>query len=479
VTSPGQIGQYRILHKIGAGGMGMVFVGEHLLLQRRAAIKTLLSPLSMRPEIVERFFNEARATSAISDPGVVQIFDFGYHVDGTAYIVMELLEGEGLASRLDRIGALPIASALRIARQVASSLAAAHAKDIVHRDLKPENIFLIRDAEAQGGERTKIFDFGICAVGRRGATPAEPPLETMIGTPVYMSPEQCTGAAHADPRSDIYGLGCVLYQMLTGSAPFERDSVRDLIRAHLVEEPLPVSSLREEIPPMVDELVRRCLAKSPDARFSSMSALGAAIEQVLARISAPEVVAGAVTPAVLLGDGFRSRFEVRGDPPELPDPPPPSSSTLPAELRGGRLRRAALAIALLGGAVLASLATRLTDRAAASAPEVRAAAPSPQPAAARIADPPPPLPLQPAAARVVEPPAAPPEIPATAPRRAPAAEQAEARDRPARRERPARRAPVLRAQAPAAPARAAASPSPPPPPPPAAPASTEDLYDSR
>src|ERR1044071_5484017 len=160
--TPSLVGQYRIIKKIGAGGMGLVFLGEHTLLGRRAAIKTLLPTVASNHEIVERFFNDARATSAIADPGIIQVFDFGYHVDGTAYIVMELLEGEALASRIERLGKLAPAHALRIARQITGSLAAAHAQGIVHRDLKPENIFLVADAEAQGGERTKILDFGIC-----------------------------------------------------------------------------------------------------------------------------------------------------------------------------------------------------------------------------------------------------------------------------------------------------------------------------
>src|SRR5688500_2478848 len=166
--------------------MGAVYLGEHILLGRRAAIKTLLPALSRNKEIVDRFFNEARATSTISDPGVVQIFDFGYHVDGTAYIVMELLEGEPLAARLGRVGRLQPAEAMRIARQIAGALGAAHACDIVHRDLKPENVFLIRDPEAQGGERAKLLDFGICQLGASDVVLTEP--GAMLGTPVYMSP---------------------------------------------------------------------------------------------------------------------------------------------------------------------------------------------------------------------------------------------------------------------------------------------------
>src|SRR5947209_6847736 len=141
--------------------MGAVYMAEHQLIGRRAAIKVLLPELSSRREIVDRFFNEARATTAVSDPGIVQVFDFGFHQDGSAYIVMELLEGEPLDLRLKRLGLVHASEALRITRQVSGSLAAAHTRGIVHRDLKPDNIFMVRDPEAIGGERPKILDFGI------------------------------------------------------------------------------------------------------------------------------------------------------------------------------------------------------------------------------------------------------------------------------------------------------------------------------
>src|SRR6185312_14397918 len=156
-----QIGAYRVLQQIGEGGMGSVWLAEHAMLGRRAAIKVLHPTFSNNPDVVTRFFNEARAATAISDAGIVQIFDFGQHTDGSAYIVMELIEGETLEKRLMRLGRLPVTDALRVMRQVASSLSSAHARGIVHRDLKPENIFVIRDAEVAGGERAKIVDFGI------------------------------------------------------------------------------------------------------------------------------------------------------------------------------------------------------------------------------------------------------------------------------------------------------------------------------
>src|SRR3954463_15738918 len=282
VMLPSHIGQYRIIRKIGAGGMGLVFLGEHTLLGRRAAIKTLLPMVTANKEIVERFFNEARATSAISDPGVIQIFDFGYHVDGTAYIVMELLEGESLSARLDRLGRLAVGDALRFARQITGSLAAAHTRDIIHRDLKPENIFLVRDSEAQGGERTKIIDFGICKLGT--GDPMLTEVGMMIGTPVYMSPEQCRGSAEVDPRSDVYAFGCLLFHMLAGRPPFVGEASGDLIVAHLEEEPPPPSRFVPEVPAEVDALVKKCMAKDRADRYPSMSELAHELGDLHARL---------------------------------------------------------------------------------------------------------------------------------------------------------------------------------------------------
>ncbi|HUS27983.1 MAG TPA: serine/threonine-protein kinase [Kofleriaceae bacterium] len=306
------IGQYKILRTLGAGGMGTVYLGEHILLGRRAAIKTLMPALSSHHEIVDRFFNEAKAISAISDPGVVQIFDFGYHVDGTAYIVMEMLEGESLSTRLERLHQLTIGDALRIARQITASLASAHALGIVHRDLKPGNVFIIRDAEAQSGERTKILDFGICKLGD-GASEDGSVTQTgqMLGTPVYMSPEQCRGAGKVDHRTDIYSVGCALYHMLTGQPPFNCESVGEFIAAHLKEDAATPSEIDPTIPPSVDALVMRCLAKDPANRFQSMKELHGAIERALAEISdhGARLTAAAMNQTPL-ATGFHSQYDV-------------------------------------------------------------------------------------------------------------------------------------------------------------------------
>jgi len=275
------IGTYQIVRKLGQGGMGAVYLAQHTLLGRRAAIKVLLPALSAQPEVVNRFFNEARAVTSINDPGIVQVFDFGYHTDGRAFIVMEYLEGEPLDRRLDRLGKLPATEALRLCRQIASSLAAAHAQHIIHRDLKPENIVLVRDSEVVSGERSKILDFGIAKLSDEPPGDLKTHTGVLIGTPIYMSPEQCRGLAAIDHRSDIYALGCVLFHLVTGRPPFEGEGPGDIISAHIREPAAAPSSRAPEIPPGVDALVLRCLAKAPADRFQTMAELGAAIAAVL------------------------------------------------------------------------------------------------------------------------------------------------------------------------------------------------------
>jgi serine/threonine protein kinase len=276
-----QVGAYRVLRRIGEGGMGSVWLAEHTMLGRRAALKVLHPEYTRQPEIVKRFFNEARAATAIADPGIVQIFDFGHHSDGSAYIVMELLDGEPLDRRLARQGALGLHEALRIMRQVASSLGAAHARGIIHRDLKPENVFIVRDPEVAGGERARILDFGIAKlIGDHGGVKTH--AQAVMGTPTYMSPEQCRGAGLVDQRSDVYALGCVLFTLLVGRPPFDAEGVGDIIAMHLREAPPLLSGLRPGIPLEIDRLVLRCLAKDPAQRFDNGGELASALDNLLA-----------------------------------------------------------------------------------------------------------------------------------------------------------------------------------------------------
>jgi serine/threonine protein kinase len=286
--------------------MGAVFLAEHSLIGRRAAIKVLLPALSQQRDIVDRFFNEARATTSIPDPGIVQVFDFGFHTDNSAYIVMEFLEGEPLDIRLRRLGRLSASEALRITRQAAGSLAAAHSRGIVHRDLKPDNLFMVRDPEAFNGERPKILDFGIAKLN--GDEPGRMRTRTgaLMGTPVYMSPEQCRGSGQLDHRSDIYSLGCVLFHLITGRPPFDMEGMGEIISAHLREAAPAPSMLVQGMPPGVDELVSACLAKAPDQRFQTMTELQAACDALLARITASGPSAPTIALATPLAPGFRS-----------------------------------------------------------------------------------------------------------------------------------------------------------------------------
>jgi serine/threonine protein kinase len=286
VREGSSIGAYRVLRKIGQGGMGTVFLAEHTLLGRYAAIKVLLPELSSKRASIDRFFNEARATTAILDPGIVQVFDFGFTTDNIAYIVMELLDGEQLNHRLQRLGALPPSDALRITRQVAGSLGAAHASGIIHRDLKPENLHIVRDPEAPGGERAKILDFGIAKLGDDVPDRAHTRTGAVLGTPLYMSPEQCNGACEIDHRADIYSLGCVLFHLLTGRPLFDLQGVGAIISAHLREPAPRPSSVAGPLPSGVDELVMRCLAKSPADRFATALELQQACDAILAQITA-------------------------------------------------------------------------------------------------------------------------------------------------------------------------------------------------
>ncbi|HEX3480715.1 MAG TPA: serine/threonine-protein kinase, partial [Kofleriaceae bacterium] len=279
------IGSYQIVRKLGSGGMGAVYLGQHTLIGRRAAIKVLLPALSARQDVVRRFFNEARAVTSISDPGIVQVFDFGHHTDGSAFIVMEFLDGETLDRRLARFGKLPVLSALRLCQQLAISLEAAHAQHIIHRDLKPENIFLVRDGVGASGERPKIVDFGIAKLSDDHPDKNATHTGVLMGTPRYMSPEQCRGLGEIDHRSDIYALGCVMFHLLTGRPPFTNMGVGDIIAAHIREPALAPSSLVPEIPSAIDALILRCLAKPPAGRFASMLELATALDRLATQLT--------------------------------------------------------------------------------------------------------------------------------------------------------------------------------------------------
>ncbi|MFN0246655.1 MAG: serine/threonine protein kinase [Kofleriaceae bacterium] len=263
------IGNYRIEAVLGQGGMGVVYRGEHVLLGRAVAVKMLQPSISNDAAMVQRFFNEARAASAIDHPGIVEIFDFGTHTDGRAFIAMALLQGESLEGRLRRAGPIPALLGASLLAQVVSALAAAHARGIVHRDLKPDNIFLVPNEMMPDGLQVKLLDFGIAKLANDQSS-FKTQTGALIGTPAYMSPEQCMGASDLDHRTDIYSLGCILFHVLTGRPPFKSDhGTGMLIAAHLRDEAPDVRSLDPNIPESLAWIVRRCLEKEKTARFQT------------------------------------------------------------------------------------------------------------------------------------------------------------------------------------------------------------------
>ncbi|MDQ3336358.1 MAG: serine/threonine protein kinase [Myxococcota bacterium] len=273
------LGHYRILSTIGKGGMGVVYLAEHTLIGRQAAVKLLLPEMTRDAELVDRFFNEARAAAKARHQGLVEVFDFGYADDGSAYIVMEVLSGESLAARLERQKRFATELALSITRQVASALQAAHEQGVVHRDLKPENIHLIPDPSAPAGTRIKVLDFGIAKLTRDEVrNSVKTRTGVVIGTPRYMSPEQCKSASNVDARTDIYALGCIFYEMLVGKPPFEYDNWGELVAAHIHEAAPPPRTRVPEISADVDHIVMRAIAKDPVKRYQSMTDLSQAID---------------------------------------------------------------------------------------------------------------------------------------------------------------------------------------------------------
>jgi TPR repeat protein/tRNA A-37 threonylcarbamoyl transferase component Bud32 len=277
------VGNYHILGVLGEGGMGVVYLGQHTLIDRRAAIKVLLPEYSRDQEIVRRFFTEARAANAIQHPGIVEIYDFGHHqADGRAFIVMELLQGESLQQRLERLRGLAPADAVLLTRQIAGALGAAHRASIVHRDLKPDNIFIVRDPEVPGGERIKLLDFGIAKLADPSVVPAHERTRAgvIMGTPTYMAPEQCRGSVDIDHRADLYALGCILYRMVCGRTPFAGMGQGETLAAHIHVPVPPPRALVPGLPPALEALILRLLEKDPAARYPSADALIADLDRL-------------------------------------------------------------------------------------------------------------------------------------------------------------------------------------------------------
>jgi eukaryotic-like serine/threonine-protein kinase len=266
------IGNYVVRKKIGQGGMGAVYLAEHPRIGRQVAIKVLLPEVSKKAEVVRRFFTEARSSSEIHNEHIIDILDFGELADGTSYLIMEWLDGESLRDVIRREGKLPIPRALHITRGVSVALAAAHARGIVHRDLKPDNVFLIK--KESDPDFVKVLDFGIAKLMQSESGDHEIKTQTgaLIGTPSYMSPEQCRGQP-VDQRTDIYALGVLMYQMFTGRLPFTAEGLGELLLAHMTLQPPAPHELAPELPEAIEAVILKALEKDLDRRYQHIEEL--------------------------------------------------------------------------------------------------------------------------------------------------------------------------------------------------------------
>jgi serine/threonine protein kinase len=302
-----RFGNYRSISLLGEGGMGAVYLAEHPDIGRKVAVKVLRTEFSRDAQLLGRFLNEARAANAIRHPNIIEILDSGTTDAGVSYLVMELLEGEVLAGRMRRLGRLPLPTAMEFAYQTASAVGAAHRKAIVHRDLKPDNLFIVPDEHDPARERIKVLDFGIAKLQARAmGDSVKTRTGTLMGTPVYMSPEQAMGTKEVDHRSDIYSLGVILFEMICGKPPFFSEGFGELVHMHLNVAPPSPRSFVPTLPGSVEALIYKMLAKKPDDRFSSMQEVQSAIKLIsdgqfaVKGSSSPDFSAGTLRTAASL-----------------------------------------------------------------------------------------------------------------------------------------------------------------------------------
>jgi serine/threonine-protein kinase len=320
--------RYKIVRKLGEGGMGAVYEGEHVLIKRRVAIKCLHAHYANSPEIVARFHREALAATSIRHPNIVEVTDMGRFADGAFFMVLEYLDGRDWAADLAKAGPQPLGRVVHIMSQVCDALSAAHEKGIVHRDLKPENVFLCQRGDDP--DFAKVLDFGISKMQDGDADPARSKGLTRtgmaMGTPYYMAPEQAQGKKDIDHRADIYALGVILFQALTNQYPFDDDSYPMLVVKICTEDAPPITRFRPDLPPEIEALVARMLTKNPSERPATCAAVKAALAPFRALTE---------MPSALSDVGHRSTG-VMGGQPIGSDRPNPIPKTTPGAISGTR-----------------------------------------------------------------------------------------------------------------------------------------------
>ncbi len=275
-----KLGQYQLKRKIGSGGMGDVYLAEHMLLRRACAVKTIKADHTTDPLTLARFEREVQAMATLTHWNAVEIYDYGHSPDGTFFYVMEYLPGMTLQEMIERHGPLPAGRAIHFLRQVCAALKEAHGIGLIHRDIKPSNVLVCQ----RGGvaDVAKLLDYGLVQdIGPHSTTEADRLTMNgaVLGSPPFISPEQARGNQAVDMRTDIYGVGGLAYFLITGRPPFERDSALEMMAAHLHEKPTPPRELRPETPRDLDEVILRCLAKKPADRFQDIAEVDRALAE--------------------------------------------------------------------------------------------------------------------------------------------------------------------------------------------------------
>ena len=270
------LGKYRIERLLGKGGMAVVYLAHHEMLQQDVAIKILLPDVAEKPENTARFLNEARAAARLRNEHVATVMDVGVLEDGSAYIVLEYLDGFDLQQVLETNGPMPWQLVVDYVLQALEAVAQAHALGIVHRDLKPSNLFLTK--RPNGTPILKVLDFGISKINNNMSDGSVTSTKTMLGSPVFMSPEQLRSAKKVDHRTDIWAIGVVFYHLLTGEFPYQAESIGELFAAVLEQMPASIRAKRTDVPPELEAVYRRCLSRNVDERYPNVAELALALE---------------------------------------------------------------------------------------------------------------------------------------------------------------------------------------------------------
>jgi len=350
-------GKYRIDRILGAGGMGVVVLATHLELDQQVAIKFLLPAVAKNAEAVARFAREARAAAKIQSEHVTRVLDVAKLPGGSPYIVMEYLEGHDLEHTLEEHGSVPIERVVDYVLQALEALAEAHVAGIVHRDLKPANLFLARRAD--GSSVVKVLDFGISKLGRE-KDPAITTTSVQIGSPLYMSPEQLRSSKDVDARSDIWAIGVILQELITGEAPFMGETLPAIIASILAEPPLSMRLRKPEVTVALEAVVLRCLQKEPEARYPSVAELAVALAPFgpeRASLSVDRIVriAGRKETSITPGSGGTRASSLPTVKATATDPSWHTSGVLRSARNGRRIVLASLAGVVVVGAVTAGV----------------------------------------------------------------------------------------------------------------------------